>query len=225
MSKLKILLAEDMDIIREDLEMTLNSQDDMEVVGSVPTGYEAQNAGDKIDVDIALLDIEMETNTAGIKVANYFQKYHPHIKVIYLTAHETTETILTAMATGAVDFIVKGCSDEVLCEHIRKAAIGEAHLESKVQSVMITEYQRLRKSEKGLNFFIENLSSLTPTERELVGYLLKHYKVKQIALARHVEVVTVKTQITMLLRKFQCRRTSKIVEMVEELNLNHLFGV
>ncbi len=223
MDKLKILIAEDMDIIREDLEETINKQDDMIVVGSVATGIEAQRAADRIAIDIAILDVEMESNNAGIKAANYLHDNYPSIIVLYLSAHENSNIILTAMATGAFDYIVKGCSDESLLEHIRKAASGEANLESKVQLLMIEEYQRLRKSEKSLTFFIENLSSLTPTEKDLVGYLLMGYKVKEIAKERHVEVVTVKTQITMLLKKFNCRRTSKIIEMVEDLNLSHLF--
>lgn len=223
MEKLKILIAEDMDIIREDLEQTINSQEDMIVVGSVPSGIEAQRAAGIIDIDIAILDIEMESNTAGIKAANFFQDNYPSVKVIYLSVHENTNIILTAMATGAIDYIVKGCSEEKLLDHIRKVAKGEANLESKVQKIMIEEYKRLRKSEKSLTFFIENLSSLTPTEKELVGYLLMGYKVKEIAKKRNVEVVTVKTQITMLLKKFNCRRTSKIIEMVKDLNLTHLF--
>jgi DNA-binding NarL/FixJ family response regulator len=223
MNKIKVLIADDIDILREDLAETINNQTDMEVVGSVASGMEAEKIAKRVTIDIALLDIEMETNKAGITAANYFRENYPFMKVIYLTAHETASTIITAMATGAVDYLVKGCSEEVLLEHIRKAFRGESNLESKIQSVMITEYQRLRKSEQSLIFFIENLSSLTPTEKELVGYLLKGFKVKEIANARNVEIVTVKTQITLLLKKFNCGRTSNIVAMVRDLKLSHLF--
>ncbi|MGD1821767.1 MAG: response regulator [Pleomorphochaeta sp.] len=223
MEKVRILIAEDIDIIREDLEQTINSQDDMIVVASVATGLEAQKKAKTVIADIAILDVEMESNTAGIIAANFFQENYPSVKVIYLSVHENSNIILTAMATGAIDYIVKGCSDEILLDHIRKASKGETNLESKVQKIMMEEYKRLRKSEKSLNFFIENLSTLTPTEKILVGYLLKGYKVKEIAKQRNVEIVTVKTQITILLKKFNCRRTSKITEMINELNLSHLF--
>jgi two-component system response regulator NreC len=221
--KLRIIIAEDINIIREDLEQTINSQEDMVVVASVASGIEVQNVANKVEADIAILDIEMESNTAGIKAANFFQENYPSVKVVYLSVHENANIILTAMATGAIDYIVKGCSDAVLLDHIRKVSKGQANLESKVQMIMMKEYKRLRKSEKSLTFFIENLSSLTPTEKELVGYLLLGYKVKEIAKQRNVEIVTVKTQITMLLKKFNCRRTSKIIEMVNDLNLTHLF--
>ena len=96
-------------------------------------------------------------------------------------------------------------------------------LGARVQHTVLKEYSRLRRSEKSLLFFINNVSQLTPAERSLVRYLLDGMKVKDIANARCVEVVTVKTQIKGLLRKFGCTRTKEIVEMIRELNVEHLF--
>ena len=66
------------------------------------------------------------------------------------------------------------------------------------------EYARLRRSERSLIFFINNVAHLTPAEHELVKLLLQDKKVAEIARLRHVEVVTVKTQIKGLLNKFGC---------------------
>ena len=82
-------------------------------------------------------------------------------------------------------------------------------LNARVQSTVIREYDRLRRSEQSLLFFINNVSQLTSTERELVRLLL--------------QVVTVKTQIKGLLHKFGCTRTKEIVEMIRQLNISHLF--
>ena len=131
--------------------------------------------------------------------------------------------ILTAMATGAVDYIVKGAEDEEVLAHIRAAAAGHPMLNARVQSTVIREYDRLRRSEQSLLFFINNVSQLTSAERELVRLLLQDKKVKEIAAIRCVEVVTVKTQIKGLLHKFGCTRTKEIVEMIRQLNISHLF--
>lgn len=96
-------------------------------------------------------------------------------------------------------------------------------LNARVQSTVIREYDRLRRSEQSLLFFINNVSQLTSTERELVRLLLQDKKVKEIAAIRCVEVVTVKTQIKGLLHKFGCTRTKEIVEMIRQLNISHLF--
>ena len=96
-------------------------------------------------------------------------------------------------------------------------------LDAKIQNILLKEYSHLRSSERSLLFFISTVSQLTAAERELVRLLLEDKKVKEIAALRCVEVVTVKTQIKSLLRKFGCTRTKEIVEIIRELNVAHLF--
>ena len=96
-------------------------------------------------------------------------------------------------------------------------------LSAAINSVIMREYTRLRKSEQSLLFFVNNLSHLTAAERDLVRLLLQGKKVQEIAAARVVEVVTVKTQIKGLLHKFGCSRTKEVVQMIRDLNLEHLF--
>lgn len=219
----RILVAEDFDIIREDLCDTLNAQSDMCVVGQASSGAEITALAGSVDCDLILMDIEMETTTAGIKAAEEILEEHPDIMVLFLTAHETENMILTSMGAGAVDYIVKGCPDDELLMHIRSAAAGRPMLDAKIQNMLLKEYSRLRSSEKSLLFFINSVSKLTAAERELVRLLLEDKKVKEIAELRCVELVTVKTQIKSLLRKFGCSRTREIVETIRELNVAHLF--
>ncbi len=122
---LRILVAEDFDILREDLCETLEAQQDMTVAGSAATGGEITRLALETDFDLVLMDIEMENITAGITATEVIREKKPEAMVIFLTAHETENTILTAMATGAVDYVVKGCSDEALLRHIRAAAAGQ----------------------------------------------------------------------------------------------------
>lgn len=218
-----ILVAEDFDLIREDLCDTLSAQEDMRVAGSAASGAEIEALADSAACDIILMDIEMETATAGISAAEHILEKHPDVQVIFLTAHETENMILTSMGAGAVDYIVKGCSDEELLAHIRAAAEGHPMLDAKIQNMVFREYSRLRASEKSLLFFINSVSKLTSAERDLVRLLLEGKKVREIAEIRCVEVVTVKTQIKSLLRKFGCARTKDIVELIRELNVAHLF--
>lgn len=220
---IRILVAEDFDILREDLCETLEAQPDMTVAGGAATGGEITRLALERDFDLILMDIEMESLRAGITATEAIREKKPEAKVIFLTAHETENTILTAMATGAVDYVVKGCSDEALLRHIRAAAAGQPEMDAAIGSVIMREYTRLRKSEQSLLFFINNLSHLTAAERDLVRLLLQGKKVQEIAAARVVEVVTVKTQIKGLLHKFGCGRTKEVVQMIRDLKLEHLF--
>lgn len=220
---IKIMIAEDFSLLLEDLSELINAQEDMQVVATASTGKEMIDLAKSIEHDIILMDIEMENTTAGIIATEYIRDWDKSEKIIYLTAHETDEFILTAMGTGAIDYMVKGIPDEELLNHIRSAYNGHSLLEGKIRQVVMQEYKRLQQSERGLLFFIQNISNLTMTERELIRYLIKGMKIREIAMERSVEVVTIKSQISTLLKKFGVSRTKEVVKTINDLNLSHLF--
>lgn len=219
-----ILIAEDFPVLRNDLKEQLEQDEEITVIGCAASGKEIEEMAIAMDADIILMDIEMEKINAGILAAEQIRDQKPKQKIIYLTAHETDNMIITAMGTGAVDYIVKGGDIGRVIEHIKNAYAGMPVMEAHIQETIMNEYKRLRLSEKSLLFFINNVSQLTAAERELVRLLLEDKKVKEIAQIRCVEVITVKTQIKSLLRKFGCSRSREIVSMIRELNLSHLFG-
>ena len=203
---IRVMVAEDFPLLREDFCDVVSAQSDMEVVGSAASGEEIASLADTVPCDVILMDIEMETIDAGIRAAEVITARHPEVKILFLTAHETDDMITSAMGTGAVDYVVKGCEEERLLEHIRRASEGRAELDPKIQNTVMQEYARLRRS-----------------EHELVKLLLQDKKVAEIARLRCVEVVTIKTQIKGLLGKFGCSRTKEIVKMIRQMNLEHLF--
>ena len=221
--KIRVMVAEDLPLLREDFCDVVSAQEDMEIVGAAASGEEIMALADKIPCDVILMDIEMESIDAGIRAAEVITAKKPEIKILFLTAHETDDMITNAMGTGAVDYVVKGCDEEKLLEHIRRASQGRAELEPRIQNTVMQEYARLRRSERSLIFFINNVAHLTPAEHELVKLLLQDKKVAEIAKLRCVEVVTVKTQIKGLLNKFGCSRTKEIVKMIRQMSLEHLF--
>lgn len=220
---IRLMVAEDIASLREDLIEQLEKTEDMHVVAQAATGAEAISRAEDTPFDIALLDIEMETAQGGIRAAEYIMQKKPDTKVIFLSIHETSEIIITAMSSGASDYIVKGCAPQELYRHIRQVYQGQPMMDERIQSVVLQEYSRLRKSEQSLIYFINNISRLTGAEREMIKYLLQGYSVAEIAKARFVEVVTVKTQIKGILRKFGCTRTKEIVKMINDMQIAHLF--
>lgn len=220
---IRIMIAEDFQLLREDLRDTLSAQPDMEVVGLAESGKQAVELARSTLCDIILMDIEMESIKAGIEAAETIIDENPDARIIFLTAHETDEMVITSMGVGAMDYVVKGGDEAELMEHIRSVYRGTPMLESRIQKIMLREYSRLRRSEQSLLYFIEKVSRLTPAERSLIRCLLDGYKVREIAENRCVEIVTVKTQIKSLLRKFNCSRTKEIVEIIQELGVEKLF--
>lgn len=221
--KIKILIADDFQLLREDMAELLSRQPDMEVAGTASSGKEIVELAKTVPYDLILMDIEMETVNAGIVATEKIREDDPDADIIFLTAHETKEMIVTAMGAGALDYLVKGCTDDEVLYHIRCAVEGHPVMESRVHETIMEEYARLQKSERSLLYFINNLSTLTSAEREMIKLLLQGYKTAEIAGIRCVEHSTVKTQIKGLLRKFGCNRTKEIVQMIHDLKIEHLF--
>ena len=131
---IRVMVAEDFPLLREDFCDVVSAQSDMEVVGSAASGEEIASLADTVPCDVILMDIEMETIDAGIRAAEVITARHPEVKILFLTAHETDDMITSAMGTGAVDYVVKGCEEERLLEHIRRASEGRAELDPKIQT-------------------------------------------------------------------------------------------
>lgn len=222
-SLIKVMIADDFQLLLEDMIEIVNHQPDMEVVASANSGKEIIAQAERTDFDIILMDIEMESTISGIIATEIILKKNKDAKIIFLTAHERKDMVLTAMGTGAVDYIVKGSPEDEIIHHIRSAYNGLPIMEGKVQAIIMQEYKRLQMSEKSLLFFINNISNLTNAEKEIIRLLLQKKKIREIAQIRGVEMVTVKTQITGLLQKLGISRTKEVVRKITDLNLTHLF--
>ena len=219
---IKLMIADDFDILREDLKENLESLGYC-VSKCVSSALDAVNEYDE-SIDIVLMDIEMEESDSGIKAAEAILDKYKDAKIIYLTSHDSDEMIMTAFATGAQDFIVKGVSAQEIKEHIDAVYNNKPQLDDRVRNIVMCEYKRLRQSEQNLLYFIKHISSLTPTEKDLIHCFLLDMKVREIASQRNVELSTVKSQIRTLLQKFGCSRSKEIVVIIKGLGLEHLFN-
>lgn len=220
---IKVILAEDNAILRRHIVESLSREPDIEVVGEAPTGGEIFELSKKTEFDIAVLDIDMETSTAGIVAAGEMLSIKPDAKIIFLSVHEDDETVLGALSSGNVDYVVKSDDTNIIIAHIRSFAKGSPMaLEGKVGDTIKREFIRLKKTENNLLYFIKNLSGLTSTEKELVRLLLQNKTARQIAEERTVELTTVKSQISHILKKCHAKRTKELVNEIREKQLEDL---
>ncbi len=119
--KIRVIIAEDVDIIRENYIEELGGYDDIEIVGSASSGAGIVEVFKSVGANIVLMDVEMETQTAGIDAAREICELDPDVKVIFLSVREDDSTIISSLATGAVDYMVK-CEDyDKIADHITKA--------------------------------------------------------------------------------------------------------
>ena len=112
---IKVILAEDTPVLRRHLVDLIDRQNDMKVVGFADTGAGIFDIAKRTDFDIAVLDIDMETSTAGIIAAGEILSVKPLSKIIFLSVHEDDEMILCALEAGNVDYVVKSDISKTFC--------------------------------------------------------------------------------------------------------------
>jgi DNA-binding NarL/FixJ family response regulator len=220
---LRVLIAEDLDVLREHFAAIINQQPDMQTVGTVCNGKQAVQEADTLAPDLILMDIEMDCKHDGIYAAKQITAAHPGIKVLFLTIHEDDDTVFSAFENGAVDYINKSAPPEEIIAAIRLAVQGRSPIRPEIAAKIRTEFSRIRKNESHMMESIYLISRLTATEQSILSLLLQDKRPAEIAALRQVELSTVKTQINQLLKKFNKNRTKEIVKLVKELNLNELF--
>lgn len=220
---IKVMIAEDIDILRENFAQIVDEQEDMEVVGTASSGQAIVQMVETVVPDVILMDIEMDKRHDGIEAADEILTYTQGVRVVFLTVHEDDETVFKAFEAGAVDYVIKSLPEEIIIQSIRQAYENQSIIRSEIAQKIRNEFTRLKKNEASLLLVIDIISKLTPSEFEIIRLLLLNMTVADIAKARFVTVSTIKSQINMLLKKFDRKRTKEILVLIRELKLTYFF--
>ncbi|MCH6267209.1 response regulator [Neobacillus citreus] len=219
MENIHILIADDMEAHRRRLERIINSVDNLSIAASAKSGYEAVAYAAIKKPDIVLMDIEMESQMAGVKAASEIHKILPETKIIMLTVHQDNNIVFAAFQTGIVDYLMKAAPKEEIIEAIYSAYNNQSPIRPIIAEKIRTEFARIKKSEDQLTYFFKIIANLTQSELEILKLLCSGLKRKEIADIRAVEVETIKKQISSLLKKFDKNSTKEIITEVNELRL------
>jgi len=144
MTKTRILLVDDHDIVRLGLMTLLNDQPDMEVIGEANTAATAVKAAEKLSPDVILMDIRLP-GEGGIEATAQVTRLVPNSKVVMLTSFADDELVVRAIRAGAVGYVLKQVGNEELLRAIRAAARGEALLDPSTTARLLS---RVREAER-----------------------------------------------------------------------------
>lgn len=137
--QLRILLADDHDILRQGLKLLLEAQPDLHVVGEARTGRSAVEQATALQPDIVVLDISMP-DMDGLEACQHIRRQHPDIQVLILTMHESEEYFLQALRMDASGYLVKKAAPSELCAAVRTIAQGGAFLYPGLAKALIRAY-------------------------------------------------------------------------------------
>jgi DNA-binding NarL/FixJ family response regulator len=134
---IRILVAEDNALVREGLQQLLSTTEDLEVVAAAVDGADAIALVEAHDPDVVLMDLEMP-NVGGIDATRAIAGRGADARIVVLTSFSDHEQILDALDAGAVGYLLKDAPPEELLRGIRAAARGEAPLDAKAGSAVLS---------------------------------------------------------------------------------------
>lgn len=192
---IKVLLVDDHKIVRQGVRAFLHTLTDIQVIGEADSGAAALAAVGELQPDVVLMDLEMPGELDGIAATRQIRKLRPETQVIVVTSHHQDEYIFPAVRAGAISYLLKDIEPDELAAAIRKAAQGEAMLDSRVASRIVQELQGLRKED--VNPFTE----LSEREFDVLRLIAAGESNAEIAGTLVIGESTVKTHIGNILKK------------------------
>jgi len=223
MNKIRIVIVDDIADIRNYFKLIFQREPDIEVVGEAASGEEAYEVVAKTKPDIVLMDVQMETEFAGIEAIQKIKNEFENIKIIVLTIHEEDEVLFKAYGAGAVDFITKTSSIVDIINSIKNVAQNSLTLRPEVAEKILKEFSRMQTEQSSMIHTLNIISKLTSTEFEVIKSAYKGKTYKQIAQERCVEEVTIRTQVNRILKKFDKKSMKEIIKLLKHLRIFDIY--
>jgi len=206
MKKIRILLVDDHNIVRDGIRSLLERQPDFEVVAEADNGRQAIDLVYQFKPDVVLMDIAMPLLN-GIHATEQIHRARRCTRILILTQHEREEYIRRALAAGASGFLLKDANTEELINAIRAVYKGESILSPAVTRLVIEDYLRWGDIQP------QNTSNgLTPRENEVLQLIAEGNTNKQIAQILCISIKTVQSHRSNLMRKLDLHDKAELIK-------------
>ena len=197
MSHIKIALIDDHTLFRSGIKALLSRQNDFEVIGEAADGLSGVKPVAQTRPDIVLLDLDMPVMNGREALAQILSA-HPEQTVVMLTVSEDSDDLTECMRLGARGFLLKNINADFLLDSIRKAVDGDNVFSPEMTARLVQSLISPAAPPKN-----NALSSLTPRELEILGYLAAGHSNKVIARRLDLAESTIKVHVQNILRKLE----------------------
>ena len=204
MPKLRILLADDHETVREGLKAIVNSQPDMGVVGEAGDGKTAVQLAIAMEPDIVLIDVSMP-QLNGLQATADIRTRVPAVKVLALTRYSDTGYIRQLLAAGASGYVLKQSRSTELLQAVRTVAMGGTYLDPAVAAKVMTDMSRQVRTR-------QPQAVLSAREEEVLRLVAWGHSNKEIATELDVSVKTVETHKTNAMQKLGFASRTDVVK-------------
>ena len=212
--KIRVMLAEDRNLVRQGIWNLLKLSDNIEVIGQVENGSEVLEGLRKYKLDLLLTDIQMPKMT-GIEALKLMQEKNVMVPTIILTTFDDNQPLLGGMQAGAKGFLLKDVSLDSLVNAIERVYQGETRVQPAITERVL----------RGLSGFSSSkdepalANDLSIKEMEVLRLMAGGYSNREISLAIHKSEGTVKKQVSSILEKLGVRERTQVVLRAINLSL------
>jgi two-component system, NarL family, response regulator NreC len=206
---IRILIADDHEVVAEGLRHVIEAHPDLEVVGIAPDGRAAVHQARELRPDVVIMDLSMpELN--GADAARAILEREPDCRVIVLSMYSEREYVRRALKAGAAGYVVKRSAAKEVVEAIRAVHAGQKYLSPRVADVVIDDYSGGED---------DPLAKLSGREREVLQLLAEGRTGAQIAERLSLSQKTVETYRARLVEKLGIRDTAGLVRFAIQRKL------
>ena len=184
MNAIRVLLADDHDLVRAGLRSLLQSINGIEVIGEAADGREAIRLLEELRPDVVLMDVMMP-GLNGLEATERIVKEYPSVRVIILSMNAAEEFVLQAIRAGASGYLPKNAKTAELEQALRSVAAGQTYLSPAVSGHVIEDSKRRMETDESAK------NPLTPRQREVLQLVAEGKSTKQIAKKLGISVKTV----------------------------------
>ncbi|GAA2142213.1 response regulator transcription factor [Actinomadura napierensis] len=211
----RVLIADDQDLVRAGFSMIIEARDDLTVVGEAGDGESAVRLAARLAPDVVLMDVRMP-GLNGIEATRRITATEDPPKVVILTTFDLDEPLYAALRAGAAGFLLKDVRPNDLAEAVRVVARGEALLAPSVTRRLL---DRFTATEPRPPVRPDALAALTDREMQTLELIARAASNAEIAERLVVTEATVKTHVSSILRKLGLRDRVQVVVLAYDLGL------
>ncbi|MCI8297142.1 MAG: response regulator transcription factor [Lachnospiraceae bacterium] len=207
--KIKIVIADDQELIRDSLKIVLSTNIDMEVIDTVADGREVIRSVRKAKPDVILMDVRMP-GMDGVSCTQIIKENYPQIKIIILTTFDDDEYVYNALKYGASGYLLKGVSMAELASAIRTVHGGKAMINPDIATKVVRLFSQMAKGNYTIQVDDRSIEELGKTEWRVIQQVGYGRSNKEIAAALCLSEGTVRNCLSSVLGKLDLRDRTQL---------------